>query len=462
MKWYARLARYPEVWLLTGLAVITRLWQIGLPPAIVFDEVYFRMFAAGYVSGHYFFDIHPPFVKLIFTGVASLAHLSAEQIASGDPGGILLRSIPALAGAALVPLLYVIIRQLGLGRRVATFGALLVLLDNALLVESRFVLMDSLLLLFGFGALSCYLALRRRKGNQRWVWVVFMAALLGMLVSTKWSGLAMAGLIAVTWFIEGVLRRADWRRMVGEFFVTIFIVASIYIGSFMLHFTLLNSSGAGDAFMSEKFQSTLVSNSRYNASARMSQWEKIVELNSEMYTAQDTLTGVQHPYASHWYSWPLQIRPVYYWQGETQKTGTQGNIYLIGNPVVWWLCAVSVITGLLIWLIRPQLLGHRRRLVAFLLAGYALNFVPFAFIDRPMFLYHYFFALIFSMLVTCVLLAQLFDWQRQKYGIKAVKQTFWGLVIAVALGFLYFLPLSYGWLLSPADLQQRMWLPTWR
>ena len=28
--------------------------------------------------------------------------------------------------------------------------------------------------------------------------------------------------------------------------------------------------------------------------------------------------------------------------------------------------------------------------------------------------------------------------------------------------FLYFLPISYGWPLSPADLQQRMWLPSWR
>ncbi len=462
MKWYHRLLRYPEVWVLTGLGLLTRLWQVGWPSAIVFDEVYFRQFSANYLSGHYFFDIHPPLVKLLFAGVASLAHLSPDQVGGGDPAGTVLRFVPAIAGAALIPLIYIIVRQLGLGRRIAALAGTLVLLDNALLVESRFVLMDSILLLVGLGALSCYLALRRSKGRKRWAWLVLMALLIGALVSTKWTGFAVAGLIGLTWFIEGVLARSDWRRMLGEFLATIVVVAAVYIGSFAIHFALLTHSGDGDAFMSQKFQATLIDNPTYTASAKMSFWDKFTELNTEMYTAQSTLNGVQHPYASRWYSWPLEFRPVYFWQGETLKSGTQGNIYLIGNPVVWWLSSIGVITALLIWLARPRMLGHQRRLTAFLLVGYGLNFVPFAFIDRPMFLYHYLFALILAILLTCLLLGKLFDWQRQRYGAKAVNQTYWALIAAIILGFLYFLPLSYGWPLSLADLAQRMWLPSWR
>ena len=462
MKWYHRTLRYPEIWVLTALALLTRLWQIGWPPAIVFDEVYFRQFAANYLSGHYFFDIHPPLVKLFFAGVGALFHLQPLQVAAGDPGGIILRSIPAIAGALLVPLVYVIVRQFGLGRRIAAFGAMLVLFDNALLVESRFVLMDSLLLLVGFGALSCYLALRKSKGIVRYIWTAMLAVLLGALVSTKWTGLAIAGLIAITWLVEGVLHRVDWRRLLGEASIVLVVVAAIYMGSFAAHFALLQRSGDGDAFMSDKFQSTLLDNPQYKATARMSFWDKFTELNKEMYTAQSSLSGVTHPYASRWYSWPLEVRPVYFWQGETLKNGEQGNIYLLGNPAVWWLSAIGIITALFVWLARPVWLGKHRRLVAFLLAGYALNFVPFTFIDRPMFLYHYLFALLFSILATCVMLSQLFDWQQRKYGSKVVHQTYWAFIVVIVLGFLYFLPLSYGWPMTPADLQQKMWLPTWR
>ncbi|USN96490.1 MAG: phospholipid carrier-dependent glycosyltransferase [Candidatus Nomurabacteria bacterium] len=462
MKWYGKLFAYPEAWVLTVIAFVTRFWQLGQPNAVVFDEVYFRQFAANYLNGHYFFDIHPPFVKLLFAGIGTLFHLSSAQVLSGAPGSLLLRLLPALAGAALIPLVYVIIRQLGLGRRMALFGALLVLCDNALLVESRFVLMDSLLLLFGFSAFSCYLQLRKSKGIYRWMWVLATAVFLGMLVSTKWTGLAMAGLLAVTWAVEGILRRIEWHRLVIEAVAVISVVVAIYMGSFAIHFTLLNRSGDGDAFMSQRFQSTLIGNTYYRSGVTMSFWDKFVELNAEMYTAQNSLVNVTHPYASCWYSWPLEIRPIYYWEGAMMSNGQQGNIYLLGNPIVWWLSALGVISAFAVWLVRPKWLGRRWKLVAFLLAGYALNFVPFVLIERPMFLYHYLFALIFSVLATCVMLAKIFDWQRKKYGVDVAKQTYWILTIAVVLGFVYFLPLSYGWPMSVGDLQQHMWLPSWR
>jgi len=466
MNWFHRLLRYPELWVLTATALFTRLWQLQLPNAVVFDEVYFRQFAANYLDGHYFFDIHPPLVKLLFAASASMLHLSPEQVGGGDSAAVILRYIPAVAGVLLVPLIYTIVRQLGLGRRIAAFGAVLVLFDNALLVESRFILMDSLLLLAGFGALSCYLALRKRTGNKRWIWVVLTAMLLGVLVTTKWTGLAIAGLIATAWFIEGRIDKnplpGRWRRQLAEATTVIAVVAGIYAGSFAVHFALLNHSGEGDVFMSERFQSTLQGSQYYKPTASMSFWDKFIELNSEMYTAQSTLNGVQHPYASRWYSWPVEARPVYFWQSAPQKGNTQGNIYLLGNPVVWWGSTLAVLAALVVWLGRPQWLGDRRRLVAFLLAGYALNFIPFAFIDRPMFLYHYLFALLFAILIACVLFGRFLDWQALRYGRRAVRQTYWALLAVVVLGFLYFLPLSYGWALTPADLQQRIWLPSWR
>ena len=461
MKWHQRLFKYPEIWVLAIAAMVTRFFQLHLPSTIVFDETYFRTFAGHYMDGHYFFDIHPPFVKLLFAGFANLFNISPEQLIGGDPGATALRILPALAGIALVPLVYVIIRQFGLGRRVAAIGAVLVLLDNALMVESRFILMDSILLLAGLGALASYLAMRRAKSAARWVWLVVTALLMAILVSTKWSGLAVAGLIGLLWLIDGIRQHVDWRRLIGEGVAVVAIVLTVYISLFMVHFSLLTQSGEGDAFMSPKFQSLLEGSPVYDKDARMAFWDKFVELNEEMYTAQSSLNDVTHPYSSKWFSWPVEARGVYYWQGP-EVNGLQGHIYLLGNPVVWWGSTLAVVVMFLIWLIRPRILGKRQMLVAFLLVGYAVNFVPFAFIDRPMFLYHYLFALIFAILLTCVLLSLLFNWQQRKYGKKAVTQTTWVIVAVTLLGFLYFLPISYGFPLNQADLMQRMWLPTWR
>lgn len=457
-----RLVRYPEIWVLTSLALLTRFWQIGWPSSIVFDEIYFRAFASNYLSGNYFFDIHPPLVKLLFAGVGALFQLSPAEVAAGEPGSVLLRLLPALAGAALVPLIYVILLQFRLDRRIAAFGAALVLFDNALMVESRFVLMDSLLLLFGFGALSAYLALRRSKDNRRWIWVMIVAFFLGALVTTKWSGLAIVGTIGLAWICEGILRRWQWHRMLAEATVVIAIMTWIYVGSFMMHFALLTHSGEGDAFMSQNFQATLVDNTHYDPSKTMSFWKKFAELNIQMYDAQSTLNSTTHPYASRWYAWPLMTRPVYYWQSEVEPGGMQRHIYLLGNPIVWLIGTAGVIVALFTWLFRTGWLAGRRKLMAFLLVGYAANILPFAFINRPMFLYHYLFAYIFSILIVSVLYEELHKRVIKRFGEQKANLIYWIAPSLIVLGFLFFLPLSYGWPLSPDDLSWRMWLPHWR
>ena len=73
----------------------------------------------------------------------------------------------ALAGSLLIPLVYLLLRELGSGRRTATLGALLLLLvDNALLVESRFMLPDVILLFFGMLAVLAYAFARRATGAR--------------------------------------------------------------------------------------------------------------------------------------------------------------------------------------------------------------------------------------------------------------------------------------------------------
>jgi dolichyl-phosphate-mannose-protein mannosyltransferase len=56
----------------TALAFVTRFWKINHPNEVVFDEVHFGKFASYYLQRTYFFDVHPPFAKLLFAFVGWL------------------------------------------------------------------------------------------------------------------------------------------------------------------------------------------------------------------------------------------------------------------------------------------------------------------------------------------------------------------------------------------------------
>ena len=186
-----------------------------------------------------------------------------------------------------------------------------------------------------------------------------------------------------------------------------------------------------------------------------------------MFRANKTLTA-SHPYGSKWYTWPLMIRPIYYWNASTKlgQVPLESKIYLIGNPFIWWASTVAILY--LILNILPARMtwsgGHsgfkksgQEYLVhdtsyLILVGGYALNLLPFIGIPRVMFLYHYFPSYIFAILA----LALLIDRQKDKKQIFAIM-----FLISAAL-FIYFAPLSYGLAVSPSYFKGLIWLPTWQ
>jgi dolichyl-phosphate-mannose-protein mannosyltransferase len=81
--------------------------------------------------------------------------------------------------------------------------------------------------------------------------------------------------------------------------------------------------------------------------------------------------------------------------------------------------------------------------------------LPFIFIGRVMFLYHYEAALIFAIIA----IAFLFDLiKNEKYR----KITILVVVVLSLAAFIYFSPLTYGLELNMNKLTDRMWLSSWR
>ncbi|PLW21106.1 hypothetical protein PCANC_05481 [Puccinia coronata f. sp. avenae] len=262
---------------ITILAGFVRCWKLSRPASIVFDEVHFGRFASKYIRSEFFMDVHPPLVKLLFALVGWMSGYDGEfdfkEIGSDYPDRVpylQMRLLPALLGAALVPISYLTLRMLNQRPLTAALAALLITFDNALIIQSRFILLDSPLLFFTALAIFFHIGFCNEDIKQPltpkwWLWLSLTGLSLGAILSSKWIGLfTMAALGFITikqlWNLLGDLSvpiHLLIRSFLARFVCLALLPLVFYLFIFQIHFWILSSSGEGDAFMSSEFQQTL-------------------------------------------------------------------------------------------------------------------------------------------------------------------------------------------------------------
>ncbi len=484
---------------------------LSYPSQVVFDEVHFGKFVAAYSTGQYYFDIHPPLGKLMIAGFVKLASINPVfgfgQIGENIPGNTLfiLRFLPAFFGSLFVLVFSWLAYLISRNKTTALIAGFLILLDNAFLVQSKFILVDIFMLCFEVLAL-CFFFLWQQQAKFKAKWFEYLALtglFTGLTISVKWTGLAVIGIIGIILLVkifskklssyltspqrqpeqvpsegrpasprlpaEGEARqrwqRGERPRVAGtemgwlpendgfaragattkfkEAIVSLIILPLcaflVYLLPFYLHFKLLPNSGPGDAFMSQPFQQEL-KYGRDNVYQPLTFWQKFTELNKTMYTANANLVA-EHPFGSRWYNWPLNSKPVYYWNQDAFVTlpDWRAKIYFSGNPILWWLAGLSVIFTFFI-LFSKKIRRHLKPIGYLLLLGYFTNLLPFIFIKRVSFLYHYLPSLLYAVLVLALWLGKL--WDSQKTAVVSA-------LILIAAVFILLSPLSYGWPLPP-------------
>jgi dolichyl-phosphate-mannose--protein O-mannosyl transferase len=262
--------------------------------------------------------------------------------------------------------------------------------------------------------------------------------------------------------------------------------------------------------MSEQFQRTLKGNPIYDPNASIGPIDSFLDMQKATHDYEKALQTATHPYQSDWTTWPVEKRSIYYYLGPDEGGGKHRYLYLIGNPVVWWGTLLGVVLTLLGGIVAPdRIYPHRRRLVL-LGVAYFGSYLPFALIDRPMFLYHYFFPLLFSLAFAVYGIGVLAGWVPEpirrprrasplmlgkadrrpsaepwesfrglvarpvtplpeepegtawRFATRRSAALYWGILVVALLVFLWFSPLTYGFTLTDGGLQDRMWLDTWR
>jgi dolichyl-phosphate-mannose-protein mannosyltransferase len=418
--------------LLTAASLLLHFLGLGTPSSVVFDEVHWGGFVNSYCcSGAYFFDIHPPYAKLIAASIIKLGGYEGGQVfdAIGTPltdiSPVLLRTTPAVFGSLIPVLIFTILLQLGVSRWGAFLGGWAALWDNALLLQTRILALDGLLVFAILAATALALsAAHQPRPIRRYLICLLTGSFVGLAVGIKMTGLAAGMIVAVVLLTIQV--RNDYLK---HLFVAYFCVGSaallVYLSGWFLHFYLLGQPGPGDIWG--------VPSGNVLADT-LNIHRTIMEANFGF--------DAPHPDSSKWWGWPWMWRPVHYFEGG-------GSIYFLGNPIVWWGTSIGVL--MLVGKVILTLAGsggiavfRNSMPLKFMVpgVGFLISYIPYLFIPRVMFLYHYLPALVFAIIGVAAVLDSL-GWMRLG-GLSRQPARFLVLLCAIPVGFAVASPFTFG------------------
>lgn len=270
---------------LFALAVFTRFVKLSHPNHVVFDELHYVKYVALYMKRTFFFDQHPPLGKQLVAGAAYLAGFNGNytftrigtEYTENVPI-VWMRAVPAICGSILVPTVYNLLLQLRLSHWTALLGGLLVCFDNALVTQSRFVLMESMLLLFS--VLGLLFLLKYHEIHEKllhsdslhlttivaMLWYACLSAVFfTFAVCVKYA--AFYSCCLGIWLSGRHLWRMLSNRSISNSSIVVHVASQlilftvipviIYVGVFWVHLNVLSKAGPHDSAMTSAFQASL-------------------------------------------------------------------------------------------------------------------------------------------------------------------------------------------------------------
>lgn len=441
------LFEYWPIILILILAIFTRFWRLGTPDSYYFDEVYHAFTAKEMLLGNpaawEFWNTppagfayewtHPPLAKLF---------MALGMIIFGiGPFGW--RFFGAVAGVGVILLVYLLSLKLFKDKFIATIAALLLVFETLIFAQARIGMNDSYFLLF------MLLSLLFLIKNRYFVTGVFW----GFALASKWTAL-YAIFIYAFFFIREYLQKPPRERSV--FIKRLIIGGPIFFG--LVPFIIYLFSYTPYFFTSDPKISEHIDRRSRVVRVEQSICHPILSsdfcdklaiiwnVNQQMYWYHTRLKAT-HSYQSLWYTWPLDIRPVYYYVGNFGERISQ--IYAMGNPIVFWAGIPALIFAIYRLKKRPT---YNFGLI---LICYLAFWLPWAFSPRIMFIYHYLPSIPFLAILIAYALREFWS---DYYGKIVV---YWYLFLVV-VSFVYFYPHVAAWPVSATFNNSYFWFPSWR
>lgn len=394
-----------------------------------FDEVYHARTAYEYIHHERSYEnTHPPLGKILISiGI---------RLFGMNPFGW--RVIVALFGTIMIPLMYLFAKLLLKDSFIAGVTTLLLTTDFMHFTLSKIATLDIIigffiLLMFYFMYQYCEMDIEKTPLRKSLMPLGLCGITMGLGVATKWTGV-YAGLgLAVLFFThlwQAYNKSGQNKEKVGQkvlktcaFCVGFFVVipSIIYCLSYI----------------------PFVGDRQYNGLV-----DKVIDNMQGMYSYHSQLTAT-HPFQSWWYEWPWMKMPLY--QAVTHGPDGRGSaISCFGNPLVWWPGIISVLYTFKCWL------WDKDSKARFLSISYSAQLIPWMFITRNTFIYHYFPCSLFMILCSGYSLLKIM--KKYKYG----KVGIIGYCSMVVIVFILFYPVISGtWVDETWARTYLKWLKDW-
>ncbi|MEG1721003.1 MAG: phospholipid carrier-dependent glycosyltransferase, partial [Pseudoflavonifractor sp.] len=402
-----------------------------------FDEIYHARTAEEHIRGISPYEIsHPPLGKLILgLGI---------RMFGMTPFGW--RFMGTLFGVLMLPLLYLFIKNLFGKTNLALCGTALFAFDFMHLTQTRIATIDTygvFFILAMYYFMYRYLSLPAGSSFRAGALPLALSGLMwGLGAASKWTVIYGAAGLAVLYFLGLFFKWRDWPREENApafapwlvktllFSVLCFVLlpAAIYTAAYLPYAAARNNLTLGGIVK------VMLENQKY------------------MFTYHKGVMDT-HPYSSRWYQWIVDGRPIlYYLDGDSRSLeGLKSAFGAFSNPIVCWAGLLSMLS------VGVQAVRRRCGKALFIVVGYLSQLVPWMFIGRTTFEYHYFPSILFLVLAIAYLMQDLLA-----RGRKADRQVVYALTGSAVFCYAAFYPVLTG-IFVPTWYTTNLlqWLPSW-
>jgi len=172
----------------------------------------------------------------------------------------------------------------------------------------------------------------------------------------------------------------------------------------------------------------------------------VFNLQGSMFSYHSRLIST-HPFASQWWTWPFILKPV--WLSVSHLPNDVVSIIVaMGNPAVWWVGFAFVILSI------ERAIRRKYFACIFLTVLFFFQWLPYLFISRTTYLYHFYSCVPFLCLATAYFLNKYWS---NKWG-KAAALAYFA-VVAVLFGLFY--PTISGMPAPTSWIDSLKWLESW-
>lgn len=392
----------------------------------IFDEPVFARTAFEYLNGiRSFEDTHPPMGKILISIGILLFGM--------NPFGW--RFMGVISGSAMLIVIWLFGRKLFKNPWISVGITTIFAFDFLHFTHSRLAQVDTFLVLFmiamnyfmylyGEELLEQPISPGSKDDKRIFIYLLCSGISMGLAIACKWSGFYGAVGLALIWgfYTAAAFRRKHIQsrelfKIVGWcVFSFVIIPLLIYTVSYIPYVSI---------------------------DPTRSYFEELVLNQINMFRYHSQLKTV-HPQSSEWYQWPLIAGIITYFSKYT--AAAEEHVLLLGNPVFWFSGLAAVFICIY------ETWNRRDRNGAVLIAMYLFPILPWVFVPRTSFLYHYFPSL--------PAMALILGYCADKYEKKG-SFTIGILALASIVVFAIFYPVLTGMGISLEYFMKLQWLPWW-